>query len=950
MDKELKTIINLEQSTYAHGFQDEELIHKNEFERVGRLIEKQLSLARAWSVNKKSRQPHYYNTISVFGERGTGKTSFLHSVLDDVTDKYNDVEILGIIDPTLIEEKEHIFILVVSMINEHVCAALKSSECKVNTKAFEHRKIWNEKLMKLAKGLPTLEKLGTDHRTEKWQSHEFIMERGLNEVYSAYTLEEDFHSLVACALEILDKRAFMLALDDIDVDMKKGWDVLEMLRKYITTPQIITLLSGNLKLYSLNIRKQQWGQLTVNKRNDEKKDYVKLVNELEGQFLLKVLKSENRIHLYTLLESIQLFSINYEIDGYGDKRQHIKDVYRDILNRLGIKGETQREIYENYLLSLSIRSQIQFMLNNKDVGLQGIESVEAFLSRLYAANVDVDLAVNNVQMLNIIIQKYLEEQESTPELYLLMPNYADEDKNACLTAFTILFCNAVKTNPFLVFDFFIRMGYIRNVVLGLDYYYSVTDFYNHIGLGQMMSLKNNVGLSIAYCLGHDSQMNSHIPLYALAGKSKKDRTKSMGRIDYEVESAANQAQSVMAYLPLSILRFTDKNETRLYYSFYSLMAVIGEILKISQNDNQKEAVKALMMNFQLLRTYPTWTREGDMQSKYVDEPSSERNYSEEIEVKKSEGDKSLEKLADAIVKWSKQYKENIPPYLIGKIATRLYYTLQKIREANLGEQMHRSVIAFWNACLIEETTEYYVKTSQNEGIEKLNLSNAITKDKLFFDNVDFVLRNRAFDKIKLTDWMLKCPLLWAFANVEVLKSQTFQVRVNPAHHMEVYPFENGLDPDYSVYGILKSVRLKDAPLVDFTAAKDKIQKTIAALERIEFDISYILDKENEEEEIANDLNEAQIFRNRVTRKMIRDFRSNYPQEFDVDSKTVIDKQPDNVGQDTDTMDSSIVVTPARIVDNVPPIHVSKPLSDAVEEKEKTLKQVKKIVVIRKGKK
>ena len=232
---ELKTIINLERSTYAHEFSGEELIHKKEFERVIELIKKQLVSASRDTNCSGKRLTHFYNTISVFGERGTGKTSFLHSVISKIESEYHEnIEILGFIDPTIIEEKEHIFLLVVSLINNLVEEKLKDNECKTHTQSFQQRRLWQKQLLRLAKGLPTLEKVGVDRKNANWQSHDFIMERGLDIVYSAFNLEREFRELVSCALEILGKKAFVLALDDIDVDMKKGWDVLEMLRKYIS--------------------------------------------------------------------------------------------------------------------------------------------------------------------------------------------------------------------------------------------------------------------------------------------------------------------------------------------------------------------------------------------------------------------------------------------------------------------------------------------------------------------------------------------------------------------------------------------------------------------------------------------------------------------------------------------------------------------------------------------
>ncbi|MCD8079453.1 MAG: hypothetical protein LUF04_03295 [Bacteroides sp.] len=49
-----------------------------------------------------------------------------------------------------------------------------------------------------------------------------------------------------------------MAFDDVDTDFAKGWPVMETIRKYLTSPQLITILSGDINLYTLLIRKKQW--------------------------------------------------------------------------------------------------------------------------------------------------------------------------------------------------------------------------------------------------------------------------------------------------------------------------------------------------------------------------------------------------------------------------------------------------------------------------------------------------------------------------------------------------------------------------------------------------------------------------------------------------------------------------------------------------------------------
>ena len=878
-----KTTITLTNSNYAHGFSENELIHKEEYHRVIELINKQIERLDKGSVNKTNKGndsccfSRFYNTISVLGERGTGKTSFLYSIVDYLEkERSNDIQILGFIDPTIIEEKEHIFLLVISLINQLVEKEINKKECQIKTKSFYERQKWNQQLMKMAKGIPTLDKVGAGRDTAIWQSHDFIMEKGLDIVYSAFSLEKEFHKLVNVALEILGKKCFVLVLDDIDVDMKKGWDVLEMLRKYITTPQIITILSGNLKLYSINVRGHQWALLAKNRKYEEENDFLKTVNELEGQYLLKVLKSDNRVHLHSILESMEMLGSQYVISysDDGDKKP-IVDAYKCIFGNIGIRGNVQQNIFINYMLRLSVRSQIQFLLNNWSSNKQGLDSVEAFLSRLYASDVDISLAINNAQMLPLTIQRYLERQESAPDLYQLTPNCQDEDMNACLTAFSILFCKETPRSNFLIFDYLVRLGYVRNLLLAMDTYYDRDDFYYHVGLKQVMSLKNSVGLSIAFCVAKNTQLSSHVELLSFANKLKKDETNSKGRLDYIVNRKANRIQGIITYLPVSVIKYSDKNESRLFYSFYNILAVIAMALKEKKNVGYEDMLRSLLVNLRLLRTYSTWKRDRDMQAKFRDEESDANDYYEEAEITNKKNDDAFEQFVQEMISWGNEYHECVPPYLLGKIATRLYYTLQKINESNLGDQMHRSVMAFLNACLIEELPEYYEKKDNNDSLDKLNLSNVITNDKIFFNNLSFVNRNSVRNCVKLTEWMMKCPLLLAYLNPDTIDNLAFNSKDGTSEQVPYKTIDSGDATEWNVYSLLCQVNIKgisETVKPVFSVSKDNYIETKKILEDHGYPLQDLFSENRDNNTVKDILNQDGIFSNKIRVDQIKKLR------------------------------------------------------------------------------
>ena len=312
-EKEVREVtICLEESKVAHGFDSNENVHYNNFERVKQIIRKQVSKLDSPKDKFLFSVEHQYNTISIFGGRGTGKTTFILSLLRNIKQEYKDeAQILNIVDPTQMEEKEHIFLVILSLIDNVVREKIEQKKKMAAGDSCCEERGWNHKLSSLAKGLPTLDGLNKS-QYENWDDNWYIVESGINNVKSAYDLEKNFHELVDEALKIIGKKFFVLAFDDTDVDFSKGWHILETIRKYLTSPKLVIFLSGNLTLYSFNVRLQQWKQFKELK-DFEGHDYKSQVNQLEGQYLLKVLKPENRIQLRSLLDYKRTYKTSYII-------------------------------------------------------------------------------------------------------------------------------------------------------------------------------------------------------------------------------------------------------------------------------------------------------------------------------------------------------------------------------------------------------------------------------------------------------------------------------------------------------------------------------------------------------------------------------------------------------------------------------------------------------------
>lgn len=861
-----KVLIDLSDSTYAHGFEKQNRIHQTEFDAAVRLVEDQIQRIGKDKTYGKHGLNRVHNTISVFGDRGTGKTSFIRSLFDEIEKKNkgkkSEIKILGLIDPTLMEEKAHIFLLLISMINDEVDTVIEKGTCEPGGKAYKQRMDWNACVKKLAKGLPSLDKVGKDYNNTSWQDDEFIMQKGLDDIMAAYKLEENFHKMVDMALDILDKKVFVVAFDDIDINMEKGWRVLETIRKYLTTPKIITLLSGNMYLYNLNVRGQQWEQFDSRMLSREKRDYHTLVNQLENQYMLKVFKADNRIHLNPLSYSIRLHDMEYAVKGSVKTAEtKIIEAYKEVLGKFGICSDGSQRVFVDYMMGLSIRSQINYLKLNWDTDRNSfsISNIEAFLSRMYAAGIEVQLAYANPNLLNTIVLTYLTKgnDNSLRNTYLLMPATDKPEDNACLAGLSTVFASQTATYPGLLFDYMIRIGYLRNLILSVPSQAGYKELIDFASFKHDVSLKNIVGTSMAYKLQDDPNgdgMKVHKSIYGLNGRAKK---KGVDKID-EVLNDVKAAQKVLGYMPLCALQYDYKNESQLFYSFYILLGCIGIMLrsipdssKATKGEKKKvqECIKDILKDMAQLRSYAVPSKESGSKS-----PQDETEGSNDVAIM---DDDEFTEYAEKIREWINAYyalKKSVPAYVLGRIVTRFHRTAMKIEAEDLGEYMHRIVVAFINACLIEECKEYLLSEHKDASLTKLNFNNAVTSDKVLIDNLTNLAVQHQ-DTLVLTGWFVESPLIWPYLNKELVD------KVGWSKLTDCY------DSKFGVYDALKKIGTKDNR-IPFLYARDTYMASYTYLAGNGFDLQK-LDVADVGQDLIDELKE--YFTKYVTKTSVEGF-------------------------------------------------------------------------------
>ncbi|MDY0138080.1 MAG: hypothetical protein RBR50_00085 [Candidatus Izemoplasmatales bacterium] len=497
-NSEIKTvIIDLDTSKSANKFGNDQLMHKPAFEQIKSLITERIK-----HVNDIRSDDRVHETISILGSRGSGKSSLLLSIENNISDEIkNNVEILRPIDPTLFESRQNILITLIALIQEQVN---KISNCEKMDDQ-KHNE-WLRSLRKLAEGLNALDGVGKNSlETDIWSDPQIILEKGLKQAISEEQLETNFYNFIENSLELLNKKFLLVLFDDIDTSFDKGEEVLETLRKYLRYPKIISMLAGDMDLFIKLVRRKNWPQFEILLKNEDynKQEIRSTIDHLEEQYLLKVLPSPSRIELSNLYELVQQ-NWQFEFRQNSKKYIDINSNYKDSSNLLVILDKKyfktspynsfDKEYFVKAFLSLPMRTIIQLIRTHyeykdelSNVFLLKILTLFSSLSSSYQmpkthSLLDRQRFVSELAMLLTKNYKKIDIAES----YRLKPIFSEDETNTLMLILNMLANHYLSDYKANVFGYFIKVGLTRETLLSWPYNETATgfDFIRHIGLNE----------------------------------------------------------------------------------------------------------------------------------------------------------------------------------------------------------------------------------------------------------------------------------------------------------------------------------------------------------------------------------------------------------------------------------------------------------------------------------
>lgn len=778
-----KIVLDFMVSDYsdAAACTESSLIHQSQMEQMMRLFDKLYKKARKAKDSREDDFTVKHDTVSIFASRGAGKTTFLLSAQERIRKIYDRAVCLRTIDPSAIECKQHPFVNVLASIHEKVEEFLKKDNLKqydFKNCDYEIQKGFNDCYKKLLKGLPVIEGVGKENIYDDWDDDEFISIKGMEKAELSNNLNVLFHKYVRKALQLMDKDCFVVAFDDIDTNFQKGYQLLEVIRKYLTTPQVITILTGDLDLYGKLVRKATWQCFDKSflKKETEyadraKREFSGMINQLENQYLVKILKPENRVHLKTIYENINdERSRTFNIRFSNNTEMSIDKCYEYFLDKIGFSALNPKisNSLKQYLEGLSTRIQIRLftlidksLTEDKDYESHiASEVMDIFWNDITQKTSNGKALLHKDRFYVVEMLNFLLNAKALRTGYNFMPSTEDQVLNKALLAIGTQFNQQVKGSPYMIFDFWLRICYLQVTIeqLGEKRGESVKNnqdnidgFLNFTRLNTNTDLTKSICLSHAYC-NHEFDKNPFIAYKSLSGTAILN--------NFIPEYKTNE-DYLLSMLPLTGSMDENMYETS-FVSIYKLLAILRDILfHIEENEEDIDTLHLQLNKFVQYKFYIE-----PIENNYPRSQANQRK-NEDYEINTDKNASRIEKLASDTLKWhyelgnSETKFSTCTPQFLSRIFTRFYFTVIGIDKDNgyktAGEKLHAYILALLNAVMVEEAID--------KNIPDLNMSTIGNIDNIFIDNIE---RFHHFSIYKIEGtlfyWLAKCPLLELFLN------------------------------------------------------------------------------------------------------------------------------------------------------------------------------------------
>lgn len=365
--------------------------------------------------NENRRYREFYNIIPFLGERGSGKTSAMLSFMEGLKDYYRECEkgntelpyyfgadsgrkynalftCLDCIDGSLLEKGEDAFKMILAQMYRKFLELDRHGLIK-NTD-YDHGKTrLFQSFEEVFRTICEIESINSKGEQSGWTDSSMLT---LKTMSNSLDLKIKFENLVKDYLELIQYEDYsyyskgaphilVITIDDLDLNIEKGFEMLEKIHRYMMIPNVLVLISADYKQLKNLCEKHFYKEVP-------KVDWILKVrytdiDVLTEDYLSKVLPLNYRIYMSglsgTRLERIgrgsfdtkkEIFHLFYQkigvtFDSCGEKRHfYEEDILRQFINLLtlledmpelgALSARSSDKEKRNYLENLDRNSQI----------------------------------------------------------------------------------------------------------------------------------------------------------------------------------------------------------------------------------------------------------------------------------------------------------------------------------------------------------------------------------------------------------------------------------------------------------------------------------------------------------------------------------------------------------------------------------------------------------------
>lgn len=767
-----------------------ELIHLEQLDEVCRIIKEKIESAKDYNPNSLYGFTSQNDVISIFARRGAGKTTFVKSLVNlirtgqEETFQYlrNNLYCVDVFEPNQMMNKENLLIRFLAQISEKFHEKEEERCCHLDCK--DNYVKLRDARRKLYEALPVIDGVGKGNLFPDWDDNAYIADRYMNLASNAKELEKRFHNYIYTGLNVIGKKAILFVLDDSDVNIEKSFEILEIIRLFFTSPQIIVVLTGDASLYSMTVRRNYWQYFTkdflekdcdaLNKSCTKFREYQKMVYRLEAQYLQKMIKADHRIFLNNVYDKIHLN--NLKKDGTSkifikiankDKEElvEIVDLYHKIFEDLDVNKKLAfiHNTYINHFLAQPFRNQLRLFTVYNNYRKQENKNTEAFtkgLLKVFEVYInqrsgDSKFLMAHTPIYPAWLLKFLVENQILNIGSSFLPVMESDSLKNVVSVLGLSCYEQIKHNPSIIFDFWIRVSMTRQLsaLLGENILDNTsTSLLSHAKLYTDNGLDNILGNMLTYC--KNIAINDGVMQTTLPGTIVRKG------IFYSPNLEENLYVEAKLINLLQIESVSPKLKTSYTYSLYRPLAVLGELLRTIYMDDNFNSFCYL---FEQLSQVKLYVEPNVNILKNVKLKADRINIDTYLNDIQTDSNKAFLK---ELYEWSKpNNKLQVAPFFIDRIFSR-YFDLM-INYSNhldndeiiLGDYINDAILAFWNAAIIEKLLLANQRISTLQSDENTIL-NVFFKNYIKIHELELLKKNHSL----FVKWILECPLLKAYVD------------------------------------------------------------------------------------------------------------------------------------------------------------------------------------------